>query len=159
MKTKTLTTLTVLFLITCGQIRSQTNKNKDYQLVIEKGKIVKIETQTFWEIPATLINKTKDTLKYFSMSCSWQDFYSVDNKKLQVEPVECDRNFPITLTLAPNQSRKAIVRLLISQTMDASEISFKIGFNLIQIKSSTDKYDFNEQRKMKNMIWSNVISM
>lgn len=159
MKTKTLTILTILFLIICGQIRSQTNRNKDYQLVIEKGKAVKIEKQTFWEIPTTLTNKTKDTLKYFSMSCSWQDFYSVDNKKLQVEPVACDKNFPITLTLAPNQSRKVIVRLLISQTMDASQINFKIGFNLMQIKSSTDKYDFKEQIKMKNMVWSNVISM
>ena len=95
------------------------------------------------------------------MSCSWQDFYSVDNNKLQVEGTPCDKNIPTILTLAPGQSRTVEIRLLISQTMDASEIKFKIGFNLMKA-SSTQKsfdFDFKEEQKKRNIIWSNIISM
>ena len=140
---------------------SQTSKGTDYTLTITKWKVLKENKQTFWVTPTTLTNNTKDTLRYFSMSCSWQDFYSVDNRKLQVEGTPCDKNIPTILTLAPGQSRTVEIRLLISQTMDASEIKFKIGFNLMKV-SATKKshdFDFKEEQKKKNIIWSNVISM
>lgn len=140
---------------------SQTTKEANYTLTIIKGKVIKENKQIFWIIPTTLTNKTNDTLRYFSMSCSWQDFYSVDNNKLQVEGTSCDKNIPQILTLAPGQSRTVEIRLLISQTMNASKIKFKIGFNLMKV-SSTQKsfdFDFKEENKKKNVIWSNIISM
>jgi hypothetical protein len=94
------------------------------------------------------------------MSCSWQDFYSVDSKELQVDGQDCDKNIPIILTLAPGESKTVEIRLLMDQTIYASEIKFKIGFNLMKV-SSTQKefdFDFNEQQKKKNIIWSNIIS-
>ena len=157
MTTRILFTSAILLFV--GFTFSQTEKNKDYTLTITKGKVVKENKQTFWVTPTTLTNNTKDTLKYFSMSCSWQDFYSVDNSKLQVEGTLCDKNIPTILTLAPGQSRAVEIRLLISQTMDASTINFKIGFNIMKVKSSANKFDFNEQTKKKNVIWSNIISM
>ena len=81
--------------------------------------------------------------------------YSVDNKNLQVELKPCESNFDKILTLAPRQSNKAEVKLLITQTMDASEIKFKIGFNSIK---ATSNFDFLKKRKNKNAIWSNLIS-
>ncbi|WP_133525210.1 hypothetical protein [Flavobacterium sp. 245] len=139
---------------------SQTAKKENYALTIKKGKIIKENKQTFWIIPTTLTNNTKDTLKYYSMSCSWQEFYSVDSNKLQVEGKDCDKNIPTILTLAPRQSRTVENRLLISQRINASEIKFKIGFNLMKVSSNQKKFDFDfiEQRKKKNIIWSNLIS-
>ena len=140
---------------------SQTAKKANYTLTIIKGKVIKENKQTFWVTPTTLTNKTSDTLRYFSMSCSWQDFYSVDNNKLQVEGTPCDKNIPKILTLGPGQSRTVEIRLLISQTMDASEIKFKIGLNLMKASSTqkTFDFDFKEENKKKNIIWSNIISM
>jgi hypothetical protein len=123
-------------------------------------KVIKENKQRFLITPTTLTNNTKDTLKYYSMSCSWQDFYSVDSKELQVDGQDCDKNIPIILTLAPGESKTVEIRLLMDQTIYASEIKFKIGFNLMKV-SSTQKefdFDFNEQQKKKNIIWSNIIS-
>jgi hypothetical protein len=148
-----------IILITCLAF-SQAPKKESYTLTVTKGKVVKENKQTFWVIPATLTNHSKDTLKYFSMSCSWQDFYLVDNKKLQIETALCDKNIPIILTLAPKQYRTVEIRLLISQTANTSEIKFKIGFNLIKASNTKKIFDFDikEEQKKENVIWSNLIS-
>lgn len=140
---------------------SQTVKETDYKLVIAKGKVVKENKQTFWIIPTTLTDNTKDSLKYFSMSCSWQNFYSVDNSNLEIEVTPCDKNVPTILTLAPSQSKTIEMRLLIRQKIDTSEIKFRIGFNLMKLSKTQKIYDFDfkEEQKKKNVIWSNVISM
>ena len=139
---------------------SQTVKKENYVLTIIKGKVIKENKQRFLITPTTLTNNTKDTLKYYSMSCSWQYFYSVDSKELQVDGQDCDKNIPIILSLAPGESKTVEIRLLMNRTIDASEIKFKIGLNLMKV-SSTQKefdFDFNEQQKKKNIIWSNIIS-
>lgn len=140
---------------------SQTAKKENYVLTIIKGKVIKENKQRFLITPTTLKNNTKGTLKYYSMSCSWQSFYSVDSNKLQVEGQDCDKNIPTILTLEPGQSKTVEIRLLINPTIDASEIKFKIGFNLLKV-SSTQKefdFDFNQLQKKKNIIWSNIISI
>jgi hypothetical protein len=153
--------LTLIVLLLSSVTFSQTTKRESYTLTITKGKVIKESKQTFWVTPTTLTNNTKDTLKYFSMSCSWQDFYSVDNNKLQIEGTLCDKNIPEILTLAPGQSKTVEIRLLISQTMDTSEVKFKIGFNLMKVSSTQKTFDFDykEESKKKNVIWSNIISM
>ena len=95
------------------------------------------------------------------MYCSWQDFYSVNNKKFQIEISNCDKNIPTIVTLTPKQSKKAQIRLLISKTIDATKLKFKIGFNLMKVKSNINKleFDYQEQWNKKNIIWSNEISM
>ena len=159
MTTKILLTIAILFFASFSF--SQTVKKADYKLTITKGKVIKENKQTFWVTPTTLTNNTKNTLKYFSMSCSWQDFYSVDNNKLEIEGTPCDKNIPTILTLAPGQSKTVEIRLLISQTMDASEIKFRIGFNLMKLSKTQKVYafDIKEEQKKKNVIWSNIISM
>jgi len=150
--------LTIIFISFSGLTFCQAPIKVDYKFEIEKGKIVKEDDQTFWVIPTTFTNQTKDTLKYFSMSCSWQYFYSVDNEKLKIEQPLCDKDIYIILKLEPNQSKKAELRLLISQTKYASIINFKIGFHLVPDQVFMDNYDFQNQLN-KKIIWSNEISM
>jgi hypothetical protein len=141
------------------QLRHFFSDDKKRELYIEnhKSKSCKRGQTTFLITPSTLTNNTKDTLRYYSMSCSWQDFYSVDSNKLQVEGNECDKNIPTILTLAPGQSRTVEIKLLISQTIDASEIKFKIGFNLMKVSGTKNEFDFRELQKKENIIWSNTI--
>ena len=153
--------LTIIGLFAAGLTFSQTGENNNCILTIEKGKVEKQNKQTFWIIPTTLTNNLKDTLEYFSMLCSWQDFYSVSNNKLQIETAVCAKNIPAILILASGQSKTVEIKLLVSQTMDTSETKFKIGFNLMKASNTQKPLDFNyeEERRKKNVIWSNVISM
>ena len=140
---------------------SQATKEAYYTLTIIKGKVIKENEQTIWVIPTTLTNNTKDTLRYFSMSCSWQELYSVDNNKLRVEIADCDKNIPTILILAPGQSRTLETRVLISQILDTSVTKFKIGFNLMKVwgTQKASFSDFKEELKKGKVIWSNIISM
>ena len=92
------------------------------------------------------------------MSCSWQDYYTVDNNKLKIEYPLCDKNIPIILKLAPSESKSVELKLLISQTMDASSIDFKVGFHLVYDQVFIDNFDF-EQKFNNSILWSNTISM
>lgn len=145
----------------CIGFSSIVSSDQNVVLTIQKGEKIKENKVTYWIIPTTLTNNTKDTLNYFSMSCSWQDFYSINSRKLQIEPSECFKNIPVILTLALGKKEKVNIKLQISQTMDAPKINFKIGFNLIKVKSGQSFFDFdlNEEGKKKQMIWSNEISM
>jgi hypothetical protein len=159
--TRILLTLTIL--LSHSDLFSQVTKGENYTLTITKGGFIKEDddNQTYFITLATFTNNTKDTLRYFSMSCSWQDFYSVDNNKLQFQGIDCDNNAPIILTLAPGQSRTVKLRLLVSNSMDSSNSNFKIGFNLMKASANQRafSYDFKEGQKKKNIIWSNTISM
>ncbi len=151
----------IIILVTIIGLSAFKTPDLDYVLTIKKGTIKKQGEQTYWVIPTTLTNKSKDTLRYFSMSCSWQDFYSVDSRKLNIEPSLCEKNIPTILTIAPGQSSMVHIRLIVSQTMDTKEIKFKIGFNLIAAHKGQNPFDYDDKegQKNKNIIWSNLISM
>ncbi len=151
--------LSLLFALLSLQSYSQNIKTTDYTVEIKKGKVIKENGEIHYEILTTLSNNSKDTLKYFSMSCSWQDFYSVDNKDLTVEVSLCDKNFPVVLFLPPNMSRREHLRLLIKQPKRDSRTTFKIGLNIMQAESSESKFDPSEETMKKNVIWSNTITM
>jgi len=134
-------------------------KKKDYTLTITKGVAIKENNRTFWVIPITLINKSKDTLNYFSMSCSWQDFYSIDNSKLQIEIAECDKNVPTILTLPPGKSRTEKIRLFTNQNTNLSGEKLKLGFNLIKPTAFQKASNFNKENDNGVILWSNTITL
>lgn len=153
MKTK----LTILFAVIIGTSAFGQMDNSKYILTIKQGKYEKINNQTYLSVPTTLTNNTDDTLKYLSMSCSWREFYCVDNDKMSVEQVICTKNGQIILTLLPHKSVDREIKLIIEQITDTSKLKFKIGFSLIKVKNNLP-YEFNEQEKMKNIIWSNTVT-
>ena len=144
---------------------SQASKINDYTLTIKKSKIVKENKQTFWVIPTTLTNNSRDTLRYFSHTCWWSDFYHVTskNKNLQIQgPAECRKSALTILTLAPGKTSTVELKLLVSKTTEVSKTRFKIGFDLIKASKEQKLYAIDEKelkKKNKIIIWSNVISM
>jgi hypothetical protein len=149
----------ILILISClfCFYLTYSQRKNEYKLRIKKGEVVKVDTQTYWIIPTTLTNLTNDTLTYLSMSCSWQSFYLVSNKKLKKENYWCDKNIPVILKLAPNESREIKLRLIVNRLTNAPPLGFKIGLNLVKIKDLVDGFNYvltNQQKKM-NIIWSN----
>ncbi|MNG09035.1 hypothetical protein D3C84_924330 [compost metagenome] len=71
---------------------------------------------------------------------------------MQVDRNECYKNIPKILTLAPGQSRTVEIRVLISQTLDASEMKFKIGFNLMKVSGTKKEFDFDFKEQQKNKL-------
>jgi hypothetical protein len=131
-----------------------------HQLRIEKGEIVKEEDRTYWVIPVTLTNNSGDTLKYLSMSCSWQDFYSVSDNRLQVEIAECDKNIPRIISLPPKSSMTVKLRLLANNVGNA-EIIFNVRLNIIKADKPMYRPEFDRNGKLKPeyIIGSNTIAM
>lgn len=153
---KKLITILTLFLL-ANSAFSQTG---NYELVIEKIKTEKRGKPVIW-VMATLSNHSKETLRYFSTSCSWQELYTTDNKKLQLQTFDCNKNIPLILTLAPEKSTTVSISFFVNPAIKTSERKFKIGFNLMKA-TDTQKpsdFDFKEAGKKKNLIWSNRISM
>lgn len=93
------------------------------------------------------------------MSCSWQDFYSVSTNKVEIQEALCDKNFPFVLELPPNESKTTPLELVLNPFVDDPQISFKIGFNLIEVKESESEFSFENLERRENIIWSNQIIM
>lgn len=153
---KKIITILTLFLL-ANSAFSQTG---NYELVIEKIKTEKQGKPVIW-VMAKLTNHSKETLRYFSTSCSWQEFYTTDNKKLQLQTFDCNKNIPLILTLAPGKSTTVSISFFVNTAIKTSERKFKIGFNLMKATNTqkASDFDFKEVEKKKNLIWSNQISM
>lgn len=140
-------------------IFSQTAKHDDYSFAIKKGTVVRRGAQNIWTIPATLTNLSKDTIKYFSVGCSWEDFYFVDNEKLAVLTPVCEQNTKLILKLPPGKSTTTNLDLMISSALDTSLVTFKIGFNLIRANKPLSQFNIKEARIKENVTWSNEIKI
>jgi hypothetical protein len=156
--TARLTILIIVFISFYGQGAGQSKQLNNYTLKVEKIGTVNDKGKTFLVVMTTLTNHSEDTLKYNSDSCSWQDYYSVNETNLQVETALCDKYIPIVLTLAPGQSRQVELRLLSKRRTTVSQMKFKVGFHLLLDRVYTDDNEVSEEFR-KNVIWSNEISM
>ena len=152
----------LILLVICFTNGANAQKNSDkYRLLtITKGKVVTKGNDVFWEIPATLSNTSKDTLHYMSMSCSWQDFYTISTKKLNIPVSECDKNVPQRLSIPPGKSTTVVLSLMVKHPKENIPLKFKIGYDLILLADDkhwlTHSDNVNERKKV---IWSNEISM
>jgi|SRR6476620_1161884 len=121
---------------------------KDLKLSAEQ----KFEKST-GKLKVSLTNHSKDTLFYLSKSCSWQDFYSTNNKKVKIDISECDKNVITFLTLAPNEKKVVDLKL---KTDGRFSGKIKIGINIIQSKPMS--FDTHEVIALNSQtLWSNDI--
>jgi hypothetical protein len=146
----------LVFIISFGF--SRLNSNKEVEFSIEKGKELKENAQLYYLIPTSLKNISKDTLYYASMSCSWQDLYYIQDNELFFNGIDCDKNSPIVITLAPRETKKVTLKLRKTHKIFYDHV--KLAFNFIKLKSKTDKIDYNLISKINksNLIYSNVVS-
>ena len=120
--------------------------------------MVKKGNDVFLEIPVILSNTSKDTLHYMSMSCSWQDFYTINTKKLNIPATDCDKNVPQRLSIPPNKSTTVVLNLTLEHYKENLPLKFKIGFDLIQLPDEEHWLTYSDNlNEGKNVIWSNEI--
>lgn len=146
--------LALLIIIMGRTVLAQSNAG--YSFTVEQGKVANYGAHKYLIVPVTLSNNTNQTLSYYSLSCSWWDFYKFDSQELIYNGgYKCADNAPVLLTLAPHQQYKNKIELLIKPGVKA--VNYKIGFNLIMDKA---KLNLSQLKSHKpNVIWSNTLSM
>jgi hypothetical protein len=118
----------ILILLLTGNLIAQKVKTEDLSLVTEKS--IYFENNTA-KIKVRLWNKSKDTLNYLCMSCSWQEFYRTSNKNMTIRINECDKNIPQILTLKSGESRTVEIYVV---RQNGTKDDFKLGISIIQTK-------------------------
>jgi len=142
---------------------------REYLLKIDQQKMRKprdtvffIKTKRkFFNVPVILINFSNDTLKYLTMSCSWEDFFSINNKKLTFWGWPCDSNFPKDKVLLPHKSVIYNIPVILTNSYVKGD-KFRIGMKLFIIDKRNERYIFdfspNFDRTI-NLIWSNEVEV
>lgn len=120
---------TIIFLFLLQTLIAQKIELKDLNLITEK--IIKFKNGNA-KLKVRLSNQSKHTLYYLSKTCSWQDFYSVNNDNLNIEIPDCDKNIFKVLVLAPNESRTVELKVKINKK---EILEFKVCLNIIETKS------------------------
>ncbi|MFT3796557.1 hypothetical protein [Flavobacterium sp.] len=148
----------ILIIFLVGKIRSQDLKESNYELVIENPKVF-TEHKKIVRIDAILINKSKDTLRYLSRSCSWSNFYEVDRNRMLIDLPACDKDVETIVTLPPGESNS--VKLDVNFPEGKSILNFKIGMHIVDPKSIKKIIFFNHTEISQKyiIVWSNKLKI
>jgi len=144
---------------------------RNYVITIDQNKVSTLKysrpkdnyyEKTVLFVPVKLTNNSNDTLKYMTMSCSWEEFYMADRREIATIPIEpCDKNIPKCLTLGPHKS--VIVNVPVVKLQRGKR--FRIGMALIKLNNHDNLFDllnigsYSIDKKDDNIIWSNTIEL
>jgi len=157
---KQLLMLSLLLFMACSKtMRMTKTDNNKCVLSIKKTELIIDEDVSYYNVPVTLTNTSDKTLNYYSLSCSWQDNYDVNNDKLYIEHVDCDKNSPIWLKIPSGKSETVFLKLILKKPLPPKQLSFKIGFNLIKLDKKIWEGILLHEPTIKNQIWSNEITL
>lgn len=98
----------------------------------------------------TLTNNSADTVKYRSMSCSWQEYYRTNSKYWGIEINPCFKNGLTIEKISPNSSITKTISLVKRKGYHGKEDTvFKLGLNYLPTESKI--------KKRSEILWSNPI--
>lgn len=109
------------------------------------------------QMPVTVRNNSNNTLSYFSMTCSWDEFYHVNNNKFSIEIQPCDKNFPRNIIIAPHGYHTQLVFIIYEKKYIKKGETFEVGVNINKnVPVDVDNYD---ELTRYNLVWSNEVSL
>ena len=168
--------LVLISLITiscCGQKTKETKFNEKESLEV-KVKLIRSFDSTYldygtrkmFEIRLTVINKSRNTIKYWNMCCSWQDIFIINTDYINFDLHGCSKNFPKIYSLKSCDSLSIKTRLIRNDKILNEPSPFfikatKIGFlyiDTIRCKTYRDFMPFMCDRSLQNKVfWSNPL--
>jgi len=143
------------------------NERKLYTVTADESKISKaakgeysyIKGKLFhgkvFHIPVTVHNNSKETLKFYSMTCSWQEFYHIDNKDIEVLMPPCESNTPTEVVVPAHSFHTEIIAFTCKKNSLKNPKHFRVGLNITKNASDDPFYSYNEERRLYNVVWSN----
>jgi hypothetical protein len=112
----------------------------------------------YLSVETIIMNNSSDTLRYLSMSCSWANYYTIDERAIHLPTPQCDQDTALLIQVLPHSNKKTTLRLIaLMSTKQLHNIQFKVGFKFLQA-CDTNKAS-KELRKSKNVIWSNSLTI
>ena len=148
---------TKLYLLTADERKFYTVTADETKIRLATGGEYADIKEKVFIIPITVHNNSNDTLKYFSMSCSWQEFYHIDNKELDVFGSACDKNIPTEVVLQPHSAHTALLPFVYyKDSMKALE-DFKVGLSINKNVMDDSFSDYSEELRLYNIVWSNEV--
>lgn len=111
-------------------------------------------------VKVTLVNNTADTVKYMSMNCSWQDFYSIDNDRWVIFGDLCCKNGPEIRSIPPYQTETSMLKLeRVFGSVASKSSMFRIGFRFVPPPLPLQQIPVKLEKSKPNatIIWSNEV--
>jgi hypothetical protein len=115
-----------------------------------------------FDVRLSIINKTNKPITFWTMTCSWQDNFIVNNDYIKFNFDVCNHNYPRMRHLYPNDSLiyKTSVRK-IDMTLGQIIKTTKFGFIYIDSAQCNEKNDYDiiirDRSKQDKIIWSNPL--
>jgi len=158
MKTKHISTILIFLAVIARGQQPLTGQIKEYDLTLQKLMVSEKPTGTTFKVKATLTNNTPDTLYYFSMTCSWQEFYHTDNKTLRINISPCDKNVQTVVAVPPKGSNAVELEVISQKNTTTNPMTFKIGLDLVKAKSKWERRNFDKLNRTSIIIWSDKLT-
>ena len=153
--------LILLSLLLSGCTTNTVNGIKSQVSIIDRvdPHSLKVNQGRFYAVRIELINGTDTTLNFWTMSCSWQDNWVIEDKALSFF-VNCPKNTPKMIQLKSNTkiTYDGIIELLDTINFSTSK-NLRLGFVLIK-KNEVHRDDefknilFQKIDAKKDIIWS-----
>ncbi|MCE3229397.1 MAG: hypothetical protein K0S32_3948 [Bacteroidetes bacterium] len=161
--------LLVVFFVSCTEepknetVTALATPLPPYTLQIKAIESKKTDSTGVVLLETTLWNNTKDTLRYLTMSCSWEDIYCFSNPNVFIPPTECTKNAPTIISVLPETNAKTIFNAYLAGTSQNSQEKVKLGIKLIKVPAEPDSSGKRESihnlENVKNILWSNEIEL
>jgi hypothetical protein len=114
----------------------------------------------YMSIPLKLTNNSNDTLKYITMSCSWQDIYGTNSKNIEVLMSACDKNVLTKKMLRPHKSMITYIPIRIIKMARWSNTNFKVSMNVCRdMGQNSFGIEMLDLSVVANNIWSNEVKL
>lgn len=115
-------------------------------------------------IATTLYNPTKDTLRFLSMTCSYEGMYTTSDPAYEVQSRwDCFSNVPMVVALPPGARTDHYIMIRKKNLADTSSLrSLKIGMynpDLSTASTAQDIFDLYMKLKQQPVTWSPEIDL
>ena len=160
-----LSTCTLLSFCNSANIKNKAPLNDSLQITASLGgRGVFLDTISVIYIAVTIHNPSSDTMRFGSMTCSYEDFFTVSSPSYRVQSrYDCFSNYPNIITLPPKTKTDRYI--MISQTKKGDtnvDTKFRIGMFYIKgdhniTLDSAGK--FYQNRYNEKAIWGNELDL
>jgi hypothetical protein len=153
-------------------IGSCTNQNNYYPRLVINAKLLRsLDTMSYfdtlkhkgYDIQLSIANKSDKPITIWTMTCSWDENFIINNDYIRILPWECKGNFPKSFHVKPHDSltRKLTV-INIGWTHYSIISTTRFGFIFIDSLVCQNNEDFISiigDKSKQQIIWSNELKL
>ncbi|HTK18255.1 MAG TPA: hypothetical protein VL442_02020 [Mucilaginibacter sp.] len=110
-------------------------------------------------VPVIVQNNSDEELKFYSMTCSWEDFFGTDDKGITIPGWGCDSNMPNIITVGPHKEFRRDVNITYAPTFKTGK-KYRISMSLVKPNNMENQFGFFPGDYIRyNKIWTNEITI